>query len=105
MDDTSDPGSLRSAEQRPQLSDDALVGHVLVGQAYPVGVEQRVHTLQTAGQRIRIVEVVREHGNTIAERTLPVRMPGERAHLVSEVEQPSGDISACVAGRSCDDVG
>src|SRR5690348_5459937 len=93
MNDAPDPGLAGGGEQDPRIPDRVRVGEPAPRKADPIGVEQRVDTLQRPGEGPWVVEGEWMRRKAAAERVAAVGVVGEVDDVVAAGDQPGGDVA------------
>ena len=104
MDETAHAGAFGRVDEGLDVGDRSLEGHVAIGKADPIGIEDGVDASERSGERVGVAEVEWRGFDGIAERVGTRGMSSERADAVAAVEKEAGDIAAGVTEGAGDDV-
>src|SRR5205807_9258853 len=105
VNDAPDPAPTRGLEELPAVVHRAFVADAPIPEADPVGVVEDLRSRHRSGHGHRVVEGVGDRPNLGGEAREPIRMPGQRRHGTTALDEPGGDIPPEVPAGSGDNVG
>src|SRR5579863_368507 len=104
MHDSRYAGAFGGEEQHARVLDRVREARGAVVEADPERVVERAHAVETASERGRVVEAVREGLDIRLQRMRAIGMKSQRSHASVRLEQALGDAASRIAEGSGDQI-